>query len=117
MSHVSDIVRQIAELSAPEREDLLHQLAGNGLPTADHPVTIETPAIVKTPDVCGGAARIIRTRIPVWTLQRLRQLGMSEAEILRSYPTLRAVDLVQAWIYADGHPDEIEQQIRENEEE
>jgi uncharacterized protein (DUF433 family) len=77
----------------------------------------EHPAVVKTPDVCGGSARIIRTRIPVWTLERMRQLGLSEIDILRSYPSLKAIDLVQAWSYADAHRDEIEREIRENEEE
>lgn len=75
-----------------------------------------TSLIVSTPDVCGGVARIIRTRIPVWTLERMRQLGVSEADILKSYPSLRAVDLVQAWAYVDTHREEIEKQIRENEE-
>lgn len=77
---------------------------------------LSTPSIVATPGVCGGVPRIIRTRIPVWTLERMRQLGVSEADILRSYPTLKAVDLVQAWAYVDGHREAIEQQIRENEE-
>jgi len=40
---------------------------------------------------------------------------LSEAEILRSYPTLRAQDLVEAWSYWQAHPQEIEQQIAENE--
>lgn len=75
------------------------------------------PNIVATPGVCGGVARIIRTRIPVWLLERMRQLAVSETEILRSYPTLCAVDLVQAWSYVDSHREEIERQIRENEEE
>jgi len=51
----------------------------------------------------------------VWVLVRLRQLGTSEAELLRSYPTLRAEDLANAWAYYRAHHDEIEQQIRENE--
>ena len=72
--------------------------------------------IVKTPGVCGGDPRIIGTRIPVWILERMRQFNISESEILRSYPTLVAVDLVQAWAYADNHRAEIEVQIRENEE-
>jgi uncharacterized protein (DUF433 family) len=75
-----------------------------------------TPSIVTTPGVCGGAPRIIRTRIPVWTLERMRQLGVSEADILRSYPSLRAIDLVQAWSYVAAYREEIERQIRENEE-
>jgi uncharacterized protein (DUF433 family) len=77
---------------------------------------ISTSLVVSTPDVCGGAARIIRTRIPVWTLERMRQLGISEADILKSYPSLRAVDLVQAWTYVDAHREEVEKHIRENEE-
>ena len=38
----------------------------------------------------------------------------SEADLLRSYPTLRAEDLANAWAYVRAHRDEIEQQIREN---
>jgi uncharacterized protein (DUF433 family) len=41
---------------------------------------------------------------------------MSEADILSSYPTLRAEDLVNAWAYFRAYRDEIEMQIRENEE-
>src|SRR4051795_1420147 len=46
---------------------------------------LQTPSVVSTPEVCGGAPRIIRTRIPVWTLERMRQLGVTEADILLSY--------------------------------
>jgi len=74
------------------------------------------PGIDCNPGVCGGEPCIVRTRIPVWVLVQGRQLGMSEAELLQSYPTLRAEDLVNAWGYYRTHPDEIEQQIRENEE-
>jgi len=44
-----------------------------------------------------------------------RYLGMSESDILRSYPSLRSEDLVNAWVYFRTHRDEIEQHIRENE--
>lgn len=47
----------------------------------------------------------------------MRQLGVSEIDILRSFPSLRAVDLVQAWSYVARNRDEIEKSIRENEEE
>ncbi len=73
------------------------------------------PGIESTPDVCGGEARIVRTRIPVWVLVQAQRLGTSEADLLRSYPTLRAEDLAHAWAYYRAHPDEIEHQIRENE--
>lgn len=66
--------------------------------------------------VCGGEPCIVRTRIPVWVLERARQLGTNEAELLRCYPTLRAYDLVNAWAYVRSHREEIERQIRENEE-
>jgi uncharacterized protein (DUF433 family) len=74
------------------------------------------PGIDSTPDVCGGEPRIIRTRIPVWVLIQAKRLGMSEADLLHSYPTLCAEDLTNAWAYYRAHREEIEQQIRENEE-
>lgn len=74
------------------------------------------PGIESNPGVSGGEACIVRTRIPVWVLVQARNLGTSEAELLRAYPTLRAEDLANAWAYARSHRDEIEQQIRENEE-
>jgi uncharacterized protein (DUF433 family) len=73
------------------------------------------PGIEQTPGVCGGAACIRQTRIPVWVLVRGRQLGMTEAELLADYPSLRAQDLVNAWAYVKAHGDEIEQQILKNE--
>ncbi len=74
------------------------------------------PGIDSDPNVCGGEPRIVRTRIPVWVLVQAKRLGMSEADLLHSYPTLRAEDLVNAWGYYRTHSDEIERQIRENEE-
>jgi uncharacterized protein (DUF433 family) len=73
------------------------------------------PGIESAPGVVGGEPCIVRTRIPVWALVRARQLGATEAEVLRSYPSLRAEDLVHAWAYYEAHRDEIERQIRENE--
>lgn len=73
------------------------------------------PGIEKTPGVVGGDACIVRTRIPVWALENYRRLGWSEAEILENYPGLRAVDLVNAWAYADAHQEEVNQAISENE--
>ena len=73
------------------------------------------PGVESRPDVCGGEPCLVRTRIPVWVLVRAKQLGVSESDLLRSYPTLRAEDLINAWAYFRAHRDEIEQQIRENE--
>ncbi len=73
------------------------------------------PGIESSENVCGGEPRIVRTRIPVWLLVQAKRLGTSEAELLRSYPTLRAEDLANAWAYYRTHKREIERQIRENE--
>ena len=135
MTQVETILAQIAKLDQAEREKLFVALSpellsfsgtsGSGqsqsFSPVDFPLIIETPVdfplIVETPGVCGGAARLIRTRIPVWVLERMRQLGVSADEILRNYPTLERADLLQAWSYADRHREKIEQEIRENEEE
>lgn len=118
------LFQQIDELNPVDREQLVFALMNEMRPfdavflswlikhSAD-----DYPSIVTTPNVCGGAARLVRTRIPVWTIERMRQLGVSEADILRSYPTLRAVDLVQVWSYVAQHRSEIDNAIRENEEE
>jgi uncharacterized protein (DUF433 family) len=45
----------------------------------------------------------------------MRQVGFNEAKILESYPTLTASDLVQAWSYIAANPEEIQREIRENE--
>ena len=73
------------------------------------------PGIETIPGVCGGEPCIVRTRIPVWVLEQARRLGVSEADLLRCYPTLRAQDLVNAWAYIRSHWEDIDQQIRENE--
>ncbi len=73
------------------------------------------PGIEMDPQVSGGEPCIVRTRIPVWLLVQARRLGTSEADLLRSYPTLRAEDLTNAWAYARTHQQEIDQQILDNE--
>jgi uncharacterized protein (DUF433 family) len=73
------------------------------------------PGIDSTPDVCGGDARIVRTRIPVWVLVQARRLGASEADLLRTYSQLTAEDLTHAWACARAHSGEIDRQICDNE--
>ena len=74
------------------------------------------PGIDSASSVCGGDPCIARTRIPVWLLERYRRLGVSERDLLDSYPALRAEDLANAWAFARIHAVEIEQQIIANEE-
>jgi uncharacterized protein (DUF433 family) len=73
------------------------------------------PGIERRPNVQGGAACIIRTRISVWVLVQFRQMGAPDAELLRSYPTLTTQDLSNAWAYYDAHQQDIDREILENE--
>jgi len=95
-------------------------LAGVGLQstrgqTALRPRPLRYATIEKTPGVCGGAARVAGTRIPVWQLVEAREMGASEAQLLLDYPRLQALNLVEAWQYADEHQDEIAAEIHKNE--
>jgi uncharacterized protein (DUF433 family) len=76
----------------------------------------QATGIEKAEGVCGGAARIRQTRIPVWQLVEARDMGISDAKLLADYPDLSAQDLVNAWAYARSHPKEIEGEIRQNNE-
>ena len=73
------------------------------------------PGIDSTPGVSGGEPCIVRTRISVWVLVHARRLGVGDADLLASYPMLRAEDLTNAWAYYCAHRDEIEHQIADNE--
>lgn len=73
--------------------------------------------IEKTEGVCGGKACITGTRITVWGLVNASRIGYSSADLLENYPSLSASDLANAWTYAEMFPNEIESNIRENEEE
>lgn len=107
MPILADAEALLPALTRGEKASLLQTIA--------HDLGDSFPGIDKDSAVCGGEACIVRTRIPVWTLVRARQLGLREAEILRSYPTLRAEDLANAWTYYRAHAGEIAQDIVENE--
>lgn len=74
------------------------------------------PGIYSTPGVCGGDPCVGRTRIPVWSLQNSRRLGIGDEDLLRDYPSLTSADLDNAWRYAEAHADETDRLIRLNEE-
>lgn len=108
MTDVERVEELIMKLTPSERALLLQKIIQH--------IGENFPNIESDPEICGGEPRIIRTRIPIWFLVHARNLGMSDAEILKSYPTLRAEDLVSAWTYYRGHREEIDSQIHENEE-
>jgi uncharacterized protein (DUF433 family) len=74
------------------------------------------PGIEKTPNVCGGSACVIRTRIPIWTLVALKKAKVTDVNLLKAYPTLRQQDLLNAWAYYKASKKEIDQDIKENNE-
>jgi uncharacterized protein (DUF433 family) len=108
MTKLEQAENLLAQLTRSEKALLLQRVAWD--------LGDAFPGIESIPDVCGGEPCVVRTRIPVWLLEQARRLGSSEAELLRSYPTLRAQDLANAWNYVRSHHDEIDDQIRDNEE-
>lgn len=107
MSKLREAEDLLAELTRAEKAQLLQSVVRD--------LGEAFPGIESTPGVCGGEPCIVRTRIPVWLLVQARNLGASEAELLRSYPMLRAEDLANAWAYHRSHREEVERQIRDNE--
>lgn len=110
-SHTKELDDQIAMLSTADKV-ALHTKVVKALV---NDLGDEWPGIEKTPGIVGGDACIVRTRIPVWSLEIFRRIGWSDDKILANFPTLHIWDLHNAWIYVNGNQDEIEQAIQENE--
>jgi uncharacterized protein (DUF433 family) len=92
MASLSDFEKLLPALSPGEKAQILKWVVrelGDALPGID-----------SRPDVCGGEACIVRTRIPVRLLEQARRLGATEQALLAAYPSLRAGDPVNAWAYA-----------------
>ncbi len=97
----------LPHLSSSEKARLLRWIAQD--------LAADDAGIERSTDVCGGDARVLRTRIPVWTLEQARRLGLSAETVLASYPSLCIDDIENAWRYARVHSDEINRAIAENE--
>ena len=100
------LLDEIMHLTKPDKARLLASVAMD--------VAGAHPGIDFQPNVCSGVARIVRTRIPIWTLEVMRRDGMSDAQLLAAYPTLTAEDLANAWSYARTHRDELTAEIAAN---
>jgi uncharacterized protein (DUF433 family) len=118
-AHSMPDVAQSVGISQSEVEALQREFAAHGMLALGRRKSKsgrrKCSGIVTTDGVCGGSARIAGSRIPVWQLVADRDNGLSEAQLLLDYPSLRAKDLVNAWLYARTHRDEIEAEIHENE--
>ena len=106
---IQELQTQLLSLTPTEKSNLIHFLSSS----------METPwqGIHKTDGVMGGEACIRDTRIPVWLLVSYSRLGLSEAKLLENYPTLTAIDLVNAWGYNSANSAEINRAIAKQEEE
>lgn len=104
---IQELEAQLERLSQGEKGRVFRRLALD--------LTHEWPGIEKSPAVQGGDACIVRTRLPVWTLEAYRRLGWSDAQILANFPTLRPSDLVYAWFYVEAIREEIERAIQQQE--
>jgi uncharacterized protein (DUF433 family) len=99
------------------REAVLHLPKGDQarlLSTIALEVADAHPGIDFHEGICGGSARLIRTRIPVWLLDSLHRQGATDANLLVAYPTLNAEDLANAWSYARTHREEMDREIAAN---
>ena len=106
MSRLDAVRELIAELSPAERAQARRWLTDSRR---------ESAGIERVHGVCGGEACLLRTRIPVWVLVHARNLGTDDSDLLSAYPSLRTEDLDNAWAYYDGHREEIDRLVEENE--
>lgn len=104
---IQELEPQLVALSPAEKAQALELLA--------HELGEQWLGIEKIPSVAGGEACIVRTRIPVRTLEGYRRLGWSDERILANFSTLRASDLLNTWAYVREHRQEIERAIAVNE--
>jgi len=104
---LKELEKQLLALTADEKTQAIQLLVQS--------LSNTWQGIEKTPGVCGGDARIAKTRIPIWSLVNYRHLGANDVLILQYFPHLSAADLAKAWAYAEGHPEEIEAAITRNE--
>ena len=103
---LSQLTTLVSKLSSTKKAQLLYTILKDLGDTF--------PGIEKTVNICGGSACVIRTRIPVWTLVSFKKMGMNDATILTSYPSLRQQDLNNVWAYYKAKKHEIDTDIQEN---
>ncbi|NJM45773.1 MAG: DUF433 domain-containing protein [Alkalinema sp. RU_4_3] len=103
-----ELEQQLLSLSLSDKAEIVQ-----GLTKA---LSMGGRGITKTPGVCGGEACIAGTRVAVWLLVEARQIGIAESQLLQDYVHIAAADLVNAWAYAEAHPEEIATAILANNE-
>jgi uncharacterized protein (DUF433 family) len=100
-----DLESQLLALTPAEKERVIQLLTQS--------LVVDQAEVAKLVEVGAGEARIGNTQIAVWELVNAKQLGCSDADLLQIYPQLTALDLVNAWEYADANADEISRTLQE----
>ena len=78
---------------------------------------IPNERIVKTPETCGGRARIASHRVRVQDIVIWSEhLGMTPDEIVSHIPSITLADVHSALAYYFDHVEEIQQEIRSDRE-
>ena len=77
---------------------------------------VEKRHIEVTPGVCGGRARIAGHRIRVRDIVLWTEQGRSPDQIVADFPQLSLADVYAALAYYHDHREEIDRQIREDDE-
>jgi uncharacterized protein (DUF433 family) len=78
--------------------------------------TLERKHIESSPGICGGQPRIAGHRIRVQDIVLWTEQGQSPDEIVSAFPQLSLADVHAALTYYYDHRDEIDRQIREDDE-
>ena len=102
---LKDLESQLLALTPAEKEHVIQLLT--------HSLVSIQPEIAPPPEISGGEARIANTQIAIWELVNAQDLGCSDRDLLQMYPQLTESDLATAWDYADAHPEEIAQALRD----
>ena len=78
--------------------------------------TLEKQHIEATPGVCGGKARIAGHRIRVQDIVIWTEQGRSADQIVSDFPQISLADVYAALAYYHDYREEIDRQIREDDE-
>lgn len=71
--------------------------------------------ITKTKGVCGGAACIENTRIPVWMIvEYWTNLSVKNDTLLQIFPTITRGQLELVHLYYSANREEVDREVREN---
>lgn len=76
---------------------------------------VSYPHVTKTPEVCGGRARIEETRIRVYNVVFLHKEGASDEKIREAYPGLTRAQIHAALAYYYDNREEIDTELGEDE--